>query len=448
MNDNKPHIITKDFEEKLDDVFIHPPSQLSEFSLLHNKLRESVESNYRLSDEEAQRLAQLIDERVNSADPDNRYAAGSYSSQMAQVSGQRLEALTAASILIRSGYNVSFNDPEVKKIQERDSRNHSSASATDSQIENLGSGLSPIPTTAPVRLREKYQLIGARFYFAHQPDRVAFEEVGNKIKTAHDSVVVAKDMVDLAKSKGWDTLKVSGSDAFKRIIWIESQLKGMNVKGYKPNEADFSLLQKRRKEISTEQSSKNSPRETEEEADKVNPLSGVLVAHGADHYKHDATKSMSYFVTLTNSDGKDRTVWGKELRSAIADSNVTSGERITLVNLGKTKVEVDKLNSKGRKTGERIITHRNSWEIKADSVRQDSPSKIIEKHPDLLSSAAVVALASKFSERLPKEADRRQFNTIAREELAQRIERNDPIATINIKGKQARPNRDHTQEIK
>jgi hypothetical protein len=46
----------------------------------------------------------------------------------------------------------------------------------------------------------------------------------------------AKMMMDLAKEKGWGSVKISGSDEEKAMLWLEAKRHGLEVTGYKPPE--------------------------------------------------------------------------------------------------------------------------------------------------------------------------------------------------------------------
>ena len=67
---------------------------------------------------------------------------------------------------------------------------------------------------------------------------------------------------------------------------------------------------------------------------------GRLVEHGAAPYEHDPQKSDSYFVTLENDKGEQRTLWGVDLERAMkgAERAPEIGEKIGLQHEGSTPV--------------------------------------------------------------------------------------------------------------
>jgi len=76
--------------------------------------------------------------------------------------------------------------------------------------------------------------------------RVAFTETTFKLATDNNNPSVARSMVDVAESRNWQTLRVSGNEDFKRLIWLEASLRGVKALGYEPQHADQELLRRER----------------------------------------------------------------------------------------------------------------------------------------------------------------------------------------------------------
>lgn len=55
-------------------------------------------------------------------------------------------------------------------------------------------------------------------------------------------------MASYAASQGWTTIKVSGTKDFKREAWIEANMRGIEVKGYKPTDPDRQEARRRAEE--------------------------------------------------------------------------------------------------------------------------------------------------------------------------------------------------------
>ena len=76
--------------------------------------------------------------------------------------------------------------------------------------------------------------------------RVAFTETTFKLATDNNNPSVARSMVDVAESRNWRALRVSGNEDFKRLIWLEASLRGVKALGYEPQHADQELLRRER----------------------------------------------------------------------------------------------------------------------------------------------------------------------------------------------------------
>ncbi|MFG1466457.1 Ti-type conjugative transfer relaxase TraA [Xanthobacter sp. DSM 24535] len=80
---------------------------------------------------------------------------------------------------------------------------------------------------------------------------------------------------------------------------------------------------------------------------------GRLVEHGAAPYEHDPQKSDSYFVTLENDKGEQRTLWGVDLERTMKEAAPEIGEKIGLQHEGFTPVTLP----------DGTQTHRNTWKV-------------------------------------------------------------------------------------
>lgn len=103
----------------------------------------------------------------------------------------------------------------------------------------------------PDEIEKKYIKVGDTFHYMNKPDLKAFEDRGNKLETKSNSEHVAADLVNIAKARGWEDIKVNGTEEFRRQVWLEASARGMGVKGYQPKEADLAMLEKRNKEAKT-----------------------------------------------------------------------------------------------------------------------------------------------------------------------------------------------------
>lgn len=102
-----------------------------------------------------------------------------------------------------------------------------------------------VKPAVPPDVEKQYLHVGNKFYHPKNTDLVAFEDKGNKLETKSNSEAIAESMVRIAEARGWDEIKVSGSETFRKEVWLEAAQRGMHVKGYNPSEQDKAELAKR-----------------------------------------------------------------------------------------------------------------------------------------------------------------------------------------------------------
>ena len=244
------------------------------------------------------------------------------------------------------------------------------------------------------KVNDQYRVAGSRYYFKDHSGNVsvlAFKDAGTKLSTTLNSERVSISLVDMAQSKGWDAIKVSGHSEFRRQVWREATERGIEVRGYKPTERDLASLNPA-KENTVEKS--DDPERAESraperaQATKTAPAinTGRIVSFGPAPYQHQKDASASYQVTI-ESDGKQRTVWGVDLQRAVEQSGANVGDSITLTYEGRkaVSVEIDQKDKKGVVIGTTTIqAHRNSW-----SIEQQDKAKVIEAVGSAVAAAKI-----------------------------------------------------------
>jgi hypothetical protein len=103
---------------------------------------------------------------------------------------------------------------------------------------------------------------------------------------------------------------------------------------------------------------------------------GVLLEHGPARFEHNPKKNPSYFVKVETAAG-ERTVWGKDLERAVAESRIQVGQRIELEKSGsKPALAVErKFDEQGREVEAKTIeTQRNAWQ----ATSSDAPKRTAE----------------------------------------------------------------------
>lgn len=98
---------------------------------------------------------------------------------------------------------------------------------------------------APVTVGD--MTIGRTEYrFRGDTSRVAFTESTFRLATDTNSPSVARSMVDVAEARNWRSLRVTGNEEFRRMVWLEASVRGVKTLGYEPNPADLEVLKRER----------------------------------------------------------------------------------------------------------------------------------------------------------------------------------------------------------
>lgn len=106
----------------------------------------------------------------------------------------------------------------------------------------------------PEAVRKRYYADKAKwsgepaFFTSAESKYPAFRDQGRRLVTATESQEVVKDLVAIAQHRGWDKIHVTGSEAFRRAVWLEAAQNGLEVRGYKPNERDLQELDRHRQD--------------------------------------------------------------------------------------------------------------------------------------------------------------------------------------------------------
>jgi Large polyvalent protein-associated domain 7 len=80
------------------------------------------------------------------------------------------------------------------------------------------------------------------YRFRGDTSRLAFTESTFRLATDTNSPSVARSMVDVAQARNWQSLRVTGSEDFRRLVWLEAAARGVKTLGYEPTPADLERL--------------------------------------------------------------------------------------------------------------------------------------------------------------------------------------------------------------
>ncbi|MGY6696696.1 MAG: LPD7 domain-containing protein [Roseinatronobacter sp.] len=252
------------------------------------------------------------------------------------------------------------------------------------------------------------------FYRSYNDERPAIIDAGTTLSTKTADKATALDMVNLAAHRGWDSMKVTGPQDFRREMWIEGAAKGIKVEGYKPNERDIEEATRRadmeRARTITRTDGIKDPRASDDArssaADQsarspanepVNYSKGVrgqIIETGVAPYQNKQDGADSYYVRLRLEDGRTHDVWGAGLAKTLTDNALKPGDTLTL---SSTRSEQVTLTTRDQTTGD-VVTRdatRRAWD--AHDIQRGT----------LVASAAGIALTAAKSDlvRMPAPTD-------------------------------------------
>jgi hypothetical protein len=316
------------------------------------------------------------------------------------------------------------------------------------------------PWTVPQSVRDRFVQEGHRFYF---PDGApAFRDRGRRLVTSSENTRVVHSLIEIAHSRGWTEVTVSGTERFRREAWQQARLAGLNVRGYRPSEAEQAQLiralsrslvrsPERVDAISVDAGTQIPPKEAgspggQEPRERI---TGKLVDHGRDAYRHDPNEDPSYFVRLRTREGI-REIWGKDIERAVAKSLTQPqiGDEVVLVRTGRDLVTVKRpeRGADGQLTPKEVDVFRNRWVIEKDSffearaaaaqVVRDAgvrPREAVRAHPELAGTYLNLRAAELASGALRDPEDRRRFVAQVRSALADDIERGEPLQPVRLR---------------
>lgn len=109
------------------------------------------------------------------------------------------------------------------------------------------------PPLYPQRITRKYYVAQAparsgehRVFADARGEYLAFKDEGHRLSTRREEATIVRDFVAIAQHRDWSALRVTGSEAFRREVWLEAGARGIAVSGYEPTALD-QAAQARRK---------------------------------------------------------------------------------------------------------------------------------------------------------------------------------------------------------
>ena len=93
---------------------------------------------------------------------------------------------------------------------------------------------------------ERIGLVEKEYHFRDQAGKVAFTDKFMSISTSSESPAAIKAMVDRAAERGWETVRLNGSQEFVRQGWIAATAQGLKAVGHTVTAGDREAAAKER----------------------------------------------------------------------------------------------------------------------------------------------------------------------------------------------------------
>lgn len=351
----------------------------------------------------------------------------------------------------------------------------------------------------PPHIAQRFIQVKDRFYF---PDEsLAFIDRGTRLKAQTENLEVIRGLVDIAETRGWQGLRVTGTESFRSRVWAEAARRGLTVRGYVPSDVELAKLERElgerdgpiltpvqrggvivRQGLQSERvppvrdgaqalaPGRTMDRDAGGPADSCAPskeapglLFGKLLASGEAPYRFQEGASPSFFVRLATDQG-ERVIWGKDFPRALAEAQSPPqvGDLVGVQSLGRrpVTVKVPVRGDDGALTGfEEVSAHRNTWLVEAPAffearrarevaLRDPGQSRgdLARSHPELASAIAWLHLAEGLAQsRIADPDDQQRFVAMVREGLAQAVGHSEAIPAPKLRVVAQRPRKEDSR---
>jgi len=254
----------------------------------------------------------------------------------------------------------------------------------------------------------RYIKVGTKYHFPNGD--LAFSDRGRGLSTRLENTEVIRDLIAIAKERGWNSIALRGTDRFRKEAWQQAKLAGLAVRGYRPSELERAQLAPLlgrecdagqgapsteysttsegpvRRPTAAEDAVRAEARAQTQAPDRVH--AGRLLDHGTANYQHDRHADLSYFVKIDTPDG-ERTLWGKDLERAIGQSlsRAKPGDEVVVRQLGAKPVTVIRAvrDEEGRIVERtQVQTHLNRWSVeRADFLKERAQVAQVVRDPSI-----------------------------------------------------------------
>ena len=83
---------------------------------------------------------------------------------------------------------------------------------------------------------------------------------------------MVSDLLCIAQQRDWQSIKLSGSKAFKRQAWLQASVQNMNVRGYRPDKEDVKQLKALQAKSHSPQVKQQSTAQKVESLNEIEPV--------------------------------------------------------------------------------------------------------------------------------------------------------------------------------
>lgn len=212
----------------------------------------------------------------------------------------------------------------------------------------------------PESIARRFIKVECEYYFHDRSP--AFSDQGNKLATRGTNPEVIRSLVEIAKTRGWDTITVKGTEDFRRKTWMEAAQSGLTVVGYKPGALDLADLANR-------------------------PANNTVEKGAAQVNRKESTRS-----TAQQSRA--------QINPAQPAAAVQAASKEPSPDAPQTEPQLAE---------------------KAKAFQENKPAFVVKKYPDLAAAYGIIAAAKAFAtDKLP-EAARGEFVDMARRHMVEKI---------------------------
>ena len=128
----------------------------------------------------------------------------------------------------------------------------------------------------------RFLRVDDQFYF---PDRsLAFVDRGTSLKAASENQEVVRSLVAIAQARGWEAIRVNGTEIFRRLIWREATGQGLAVRGYSPTDVERAEVEREIGKRNFPAAAATAPNEVHRESwERGHAITETLRRHEAAH---------------------------------------------------------------------------------------------------------------------------------------------------------------------